>query len=413
MANLFKMAVAQLDEAAGLLGLDSATHELLRRPRREFHFTLSARMDDGSHAVFPGFRVQYNDSRGPACGGIRFHPNETTDKARARAAWITWKAALMGLPLSGAFGGVACNAERLSARELENVTRAYIRAISFFTDQNIDVITSDIYDPPEVEVWMSDERSALDNRTPTRPFSIRSNKADDSVLSEDVPAKGGIFCVREAAKYLGMELKEARTAVHGFDAYGAATARLSVEHFGLRVIGVSDGESGIFNPKGLDVGNLVEHKRRTGTIVDFPGADNVPVEKLIETECEVLWVTDGEPAINAENAERINARIIAEAADGAATPEADIILHNRGVFVIPDIICNVGGLILSYFNLVRGSNGNHRTLEMVTMRLDDRITKAFHKVLEERNARNIHMRLASYLIAIGQVVDAMKRRGWC
>ncbi|UCE27258.1 MAG: Glu/Leu/Phe/Val dehydrogenase [Candidatus Coatesbacteria bacterium] len=412
MVNLFDNAVTQLDEAAELLNLDSSARELLRRPRREFAFTVSLEKDDGSYAVFPGFRIQYNDARGPTCGGVRFGPGETAANTRARAAWTAWKAALVGLPLGGAYGGLTCYADRLSARELESATRGYARAVAPFIGPGRDIIAPGIHAPPGTATWMDDEFSVINGGVSSFPAASAFDKAVAFPDDGAAYAKSGLFCEREAAKYLDIELKGARTVVYGFNAIGAAAVKLSTEHFGSRAIAVADPSGGIYNPDGIDADDVNEFIQRTGSLLDFPGAENVKPEELLELECDILWAADGEAVISAENADRIKARILVEAADGATTPETDEILHSAGVFVVPDVLCTVGAVATSYF--ARTANwGDNRELEKTNVRLDERTTKAFHDVLEERNARNVHMRNAAYLIIVERVVEAMRRRGWC
>jgi len=419
MVNLFDTFVAQLDEAAELLNLDSAARELLRRPRREFSFTVTMGKDDGSYAVFPGFRVQYNDARGPTYGGVRFGPGETADKTRARAAWTAWKTALADLPLGGAYGAITCDPEGLSTREVEATARGYARAAVSFIGPERDIIAPDIYAPPGTRAWMADELSVVNGGRFSYAAASVADETSAFVNSGEAYAKGGVFCVREAAKYLNIELKGARTVVYGFNAVGAAAAKLSTEHFGSRIIAVADPSGGIYNPDGLNADDVGEFIQRTGSLADFPGAENVKPEDVLELECDVLWAVDdalwasyGEGVISAENADRVKARILAEAADGLTTPEADKILHDGGVFVIPDVLCTAGAVIAPYFR--RAANpADGRELENIKLRLDDRITKAFHTVLEERNARNIRMQAAAGAIAVERIVEAMKRRGWC
>jgi glutamate dehydrogenase (NAD(P)+) len=396
MVNLFDTFTGQLDEAADLLNLDSVAHELLRRPRREFAFTVTLAKDDGSHAVFPGFRVQYNDARGPTYGGVRFGPGETVDNTRARAAWTAWKTALADLPLGGAYGAIACDTEGLSKRELEATARGYARATASFIGLERDIIAPDTYAPPGTGAWMADELSVIKGDNSSYAAASVADETFAFVNSGEAYAKGGVFCVREAAKYLNVELKGARTAVYGFDAVGAAAAKLSAEHFGSRIIAVADPSGGVHNPDGLDAGDVGEFIRRTGSLVDFPSAENVKPGDVLELE----------------NADRVKARVLAEAADGVTTPEADEILHDGGVFVIPDVLCTAGAVIAPYFRRA-ADPADARELENLNMRLDDRITTAFHTVLEERNARNIRMRAAAGAIAVKRIVEAMKRRGWC
>lgn len=412
MVNLFEIALDQINETAESLALDSATRELLCRPRREFNLTLSVQMDNGSFEVYSGFRVQYNDTRGPTYGGVRFHPDETADKARARAAWTTWKAAIMDLPLGGACGGIICDPGNLSARELERLARGYVRALGSFLNEERDVIATDVNSPAETTAWMADEHSIIFNDA-SIPLQRQSfYEFDGPLTGSDAYAKSGLFCLREAAKYSNVELKNGRTVIFGFDETGINTARLSEGYFGCRVIAVSDRSNGIHNPNGLDVTELIRYAQNTGSLGGFPGAEEVPPQEVLESECEVLWITDGEAAITSDNADGIKARIIVESADGAITLAADKILQDRGVFVIPNVLSNAGGVIAYYYGRAV-IPGDDRAFGKMDMFLDDRTTKTFHKVLEERNARNVHMRSAAYLLGIERVVNAMKIRGWC
>jgi glutamate dehydrogenase (NAD(P)+) len=412
MVNLFDIAVDQINEAAELLALDSATRALLCRPRREYHFTLPVQMDDGSFDVYPGFRIQYNDARGPTYGSVRFHPDETANKARARAAWMTWKPAIMDLPLGGAYGGIICDPEGLSARELERLARSYVRALGSFTNGERDIIAPDAFSTPKTISWMADERSVIRNNAFVSPGCQSLSEFDGTLAGNDGYAKSGLFCLREGAKYSNVELKNGRTVIFGFNETGMNVAKLSERYFGCRVIAVSDPPNGIRYLNGLDVTELIRYKQTTGSLAGFPGAEEVVPQEVLESECEVLWVTDGEAAVTPDNADGIKARIIVEATDGAITPAADKILHGRGVFVIPDVLSNAGGVIASYYGWAV-IPGDDRAFGKMDMFLDDRTTKTFHRVLEERNARNIHMRLAAYSLGVERVVDAMKIRGWC
>jgi glutamate dehydrogenase (NAD(P)+) len=412
MVNLFEIALDQINEAVELLALDSATRGLLCSPRREFNLTLSVQMDDGSFKVYPGFRVQYNDARGPTYGGVRFHPDETADKARARAAWTTWKAAIMDLPLGGAYGGITCDPESLSAGELERLARSYVRGLGSFVNGERDIIAPDSFSTPKTASWMADERSIIQNKAFVFPGYRSFYGFNGPLARNDAYAKSGLFCLREAAKYSNVELKNGRAVIFGFNETGMNVAKLSEGYFGCRLIAVSDRSNGIRNPNGLDVTELIRYKQTTGSLAGFPSADEVTPQEVFDSECEVLSVTEGEAAVTSENADGIKARIVVEAVDGAVTPGADKILHSRGVFVIPDVLGNAGGVIASYYGRAVFA-GDDRALGKTDMFLDDRTTKTFHRVLKERNARNVHIRLAAYLLGIERVVNAMKIRGWC
>ncbi len=410
--NPFRIAQEQLDEAAKLLKLDPATHAMLREPMRELHVLIPVRMDDGRVEVFKGFRVQYNDARGPTKGGIRFHPEETIDTVRALAAWMTWKTAVVDLPYGGGKGGVVCNPKEMSPRELEQLSRGYIRALGEFIGPEKDIPAPDVYTDPQIMAWMMDEFSKLRGYNTPGVITGKPIPLGGSLGRGDATARGGIYTVREAAKHLGIDLQGATVAVQGYGNAGYHAARLSKEVFGAKIVAVSDSKGGIYCEAGLDPDAVLQHKRETGSVVDFPGTEPITNEELLELEVTLLWPAALENVITEENADRIKAKIVAEAANGPTTPEADHILHERGVFVIPDFLCNAGGVTVSYFEWVQNQSGYYWPLEEVHRQLDAKMTKAFHDVLEMHLQKKVHMRLAAYLVAVQRVAEAMKLRGW-
>jgi glutamate dehydrogenase (NAD(P)+) len=410
--NPFKIAQRQFDEAAELLGLDAATRALLREPMREFHVTFPVRMDDGSVRVFKGFRVQYNDARGPTKGGLRFHPAETIDTVRALAAWMTWKTAVVDIPLGGGKGGVVCNPKELSQTELERVSRAYIRAIAHYIGPEIDVPAPDVYTNPQVMAWMMDEYSIIKGYNAPGVITGKPIPLGGSAGRGDATARGGIYCTREAAKVLGIDLRGATAAIQGYGNAGQFAHKLGVEILGLKVVAVSDSRGGIYNPDGLDYAACVAHKEATGSVVGFPGAKTISNEELLELPVVVLFPAAMENAITAENAPCIQARIVAELANGPTTPEADRILYQNGVYVIPDFLCNAGGVTVSYFEQVQNAYDYYWTEEEVHAKLDAKMTAAFHAVHETAQQYKVHNRLAAYMVAIRRVAEACKLRGW-
>ncbi|MGQ9733831.1 MAG: Glu/Leu/Phe/Val family dehydrogenase [Candidatus Bipolaricaulia bacterium] len=410
--NPFKIAQKQLDEAAEILGLDEPTHAMLREPMRELHVLIPVRMDDGQVKVFKGFRVQYNDARGPTKGGIRFHPQETIDTVRALAAWMTWKTAIVDLPYGGGKGGVVCNPKEMSERELEQLARGYIRALGEFIGPEKDIPAPDVYTTPQIMAWMMDEFSKLRGYNTPGVITGKPVPLGGSLGRDDATARGGIYCVREAAKYLGIDLSKASVAVQGYGNAGSFAAILSKKIFGSKIVAVSDSQGGVYSERGLDPYRLLEHKKETGTVADFPNSERITNEELLELEVTVLWPSALENVITKENAGRIKAKIIAEAANGPTTPEADEILHEKGVFVIPDFLCNAGGVTVSYFEWVQNVTGDYWPLEEVHQRLDQKMTKAFQEVIGMYEKKRVHMRLAAYLVAVQRVAEAMKLRGW-
>ena len=410
--NPFSIAQRQLDEAAQVLKLEPAVHEFLRWPMREFHVRIPVRMDDGSVRVFEGFRVQYNDARGPTKGGIRFHPEETFDTVRALAAWMTWKTAVVDLPLGGGKGGVVCNPKEMSDGELERLSRGYIRALGHYIGPHIDVPAPDVYTNPQIMAWMMDEYEKLTGHSAPGVITGKPLPLGGSAGRGDATARGGIYTVREAAKVLGIELKGAPAAIQGYGNAGQFAHKLAVELLGMKVVAVSDSKGGIYNPEGLPFETLLKHKQETGSVVGFPGAQKFSNQELLELDVVVLFPAALENVITEENADRIKAKIVAELANGPTTPEADVILHERGVYVIPDFLCNAGGVTVSYFEQVQNAYGYYWDEATVHERLDRKMTTAFQAVHEAAQRHRVHTRLGAYVVAVSRVAEAMRLRGW-
>src|SRR5919109_4301815 len=334
--NPFAIAQHQFDTAAALLNLDPGLRAVLREPVRELHVSLPLRMDDGDVKVFKAFRVQYNDARGPAKGGIRFHPDETIDTVRALSAWMTWKTAVMDLPLGGGKGGIICNPKELSERELERLSRAYINAIAWIIGPERDIPAPDVYTTPQIMGWMMDEFSKHRGYTTPGVITGKPMTLWGSLGRDDATARGAMYAIREAAKVVGIDLSKARVAIQGFGNAGTFGMSLVQQMFGASVVAVSDSRGGIYDPNGLDYRAVHDFKDQTGSVVGFPGAQSISNQDILEVEAEILIPAALENQITAANASRIRAKIIAEEANGPTIPEADEILFNRGVFVIPD-----------------------------------------------------------------------------
>ncbi len=411
--NPFAMAQEQLDEAARRLGLDRATSDLLRWPLREYIVRLPVRMDDGSVKVFRGYRVQYNDARGPTKGGLRFHPAEDRNTVRALAAWMTWKTAVMDLPLGGGKGGVTCNPKELSSGELERLSRSYMGAVARMLSGTKDVPAPDVYTTPQVMAWMMDEYERIAGEKHPGVITGKPIALGGSQGRDDATARGGIYVTREAARVQGIELCGADAAIQGFGNAGQFAALLGADLLGLRIVAVSDSRGGIYNPKGLDTLALVRHKRETGSVYGFPGSDDISNSDLLELDVTVLFPSALEGVITSKNALRINAAILCELANGPTTPAADQILHERGVCVLPDFLANAGWVTVSYFEQVQNAYNFYWSLDKVQRLLDERMTKAFHDVWAMRQQEGVHLRLAAYLVAVRRVAEACKMRGWC
>lgn len=410
--NPFKIAQSQLDEAAALLGLDPATHALLREPMRELTVAIPVRMDDSSVQVFKGYRVQYNDARGPCKGGIRWHTHLTLDTIRALGAWMTWKTAVINIPLGGGKGGVACNPKELSPTEQERLARGYIRAIWKILGEETDIPAPDVYTNSQIMAWMMDEYSTIRGHMVPGVITGKPLALGGSAGREQATARGGIYTVREAAKALNIDLQGARAAIQGYGNAGLYTHQLAQEILGLKVVAVCDSKGGIYREDGLDFETTRRYKRETGSVIDMPGADQLSNEELLELDVVVLFPSALENVITQDNADRVKAKISAELANGPTTPDADRILYERGTYVIPDFLCNAGGVTVSYFEQVQNAYGYYWPAEMVSARLDEKMTTAFQAVHRMAQAKKVHNRLAAYLVAVERVAEAAKLRGW-
>jgi glutamate dehydrogenase (NAD(P)+) len=409
--NPFAIAQAQLDLAASKLKLDPGVHATLREPMRELHVSLPVKMDDGSIKVFKGFRVQYNDSRGPCKGGIRFHPAETIDTVRALAAWMTWKCAVVDIPLGGGKGGVICNPKTMSQGELERLCRAYIDQVGRILGPEQDVPAPDVYTTPQMMAWMMDEFSKIRGYYSPGVITGKPIPCGGSAGRGDATARGGMYTVREAAKHLKIDLSKADIAVQGFGNAGYFAAKLSKDLFGSKIVAVSDSKGGIRVDGGLDPDEVLAYKNKTGSVVGFPGSKPISNERLLELDVEVLFPSALENAITEKNVGAVQAKIIAELANGPTTPEADILLYKKGAFVIPDFLCNAGGVTVSYFEWVQNTYAYYWEEDEVHARLDKKMTKAFNDVLKMSLEHKVDMRVAAYMVAVNRVAEVMKLRG--
>ena len=410
--NPFAIAQAQLDRAAELLQLDPVMHAFLRKPMREFHFTIPVKMDDGQARIFDGFRVQYNDARGPGKGGIRFHPDETIDTVRALAAWMTWKTAVVDIPLGGAKGGVICDPRLLSTTELERLARGFMRAIARYVGLTKDVPAPDVYTNPQIMAWMMDEYRVLVGHHDPGVITGKPLVVGGSAGRGDATARGGVFTVREAAKVLNLDLNGTTAAIQGYGNAGQFAHLLASQLLGQKIIAVSDSRGGIINSNGLDFKEVVAHKQSTGSVIGFPGADSISNEELLELDVTVLYPAALENVITAVNAANIKAKIVAELANGPTTPEADEVLYANGVYVLPDFLCNAGGVTVSYFEMVQNAYQYYWPENMVHDRLDEKMTVAFHAVHNVAQSKHINNREAAYVVAVERVAEAVRALGW-
>jgi glutamate dehydrogenase (NAD(P)+) len=374
--NPWHVAQQQFDIAADKLNLDPGLRQVLREPRRELHVHFPVKMDDGTVRVFTGFRVQHNLSRGPAKGGIRYHQNVSIDEVKALAMWMTWKCAVVGIPFGGGKGGVVVDPKKLSRRELENLTRRFATEIEVLIGPERDIPAPDVNTNAQTMSWIMDTYSMHVGYTVPGVVTGKPISLGGSEGRNEATARGTVFCVVEAARHLGIDLTKSTVVVQGFGNAGSIAAQL-MQKEGSKVLAVSDSSGGIYNPEGLDAGRVVAWKAEHGTVVGFPGAKAVSNAELLEIECDVLIPAALENQITADNAERIKAKIVAEAANGPTTPEADDILFRNGIFMIPDILCNAGGVTVSYFEWVQDLNRDHWSEQMVNEKLHEIMTKAF------------------------------------
>jgi len=410
--NPFIISQKQLDMAAQKLGLDPATHELLRWPQKELVVTIPVPMDDGTVKIFRGYRVQYNCARGPNKGGIRWHPDETLDTVRALAAWMTWKTSVVDIPLGGGKGGVTCNPKLMSEGEKQRLARGYIRAVAGILSVTKDVPAPDVYTTPQIMAWMMDEYETIVGEHHPGVITGKPIPLGGSEGRGDATARGGVYTTREAAKRLGIDLSGKAMAIQGFGNAGQFAALLGAELLGLKLVAASDSRGGIYNPKGLDPRQVVDFKLKTGSLQGYPGADPISNEQLLELDVTVLFPAALENVITGANAGRIRCKISCELANGPTTPEADDILYDKGVFVLPDFLANAGGVTVSYFEQVQNTYNFYWPLAEVHQRLDEKMTRAFDSVYRMYEREKVNMRLAAYLVSVARVAEACKLRGW-
>ncbi|MDD3587023.1 MAG: Glu/Leu/Phe/Val dehydrogenase [Thermoguttaceae bacterium] len=411
--NPFDVARQHIDKAAKTLNLDDATLALLRHPQRELWVSLPIRMDNGTVKVFQGFRVQYNTARGPAKGGIRWHPSETIDTVRALACWMTWKTAVVDIPLGGGKGGIICDPKTLSEGEKERLARAYIRAIAPVIGITKDVPAPDVYTTPQIMAWMMDEFEKITMECHPGVITGKPIELGGSQGRGDATARGGVYIVREAAKTYGIELKNQPFSVQGFGNAGQFAAILAEELLGMKLVAASDSKGGVYNENGISAKELVAYKLANGSLAGFPGAKEVTNEELLALPVTVLFPAALENTINSKTASTINCKISCELANGPTTPEGDAILDAKGIIVLPDYLANAGGVTVSYFEQCQNAQNYYWDLEEVHQRLDRKMTAAFKAVYEMSQEKHTNLRDAAYLVAISRVVKAAKLRGWC
>jgi glutamate dehydrogenase (NAD(P)+) len=410
LVSPYAVAVAQFDEAADRLGLSQAMRNILRVPKRELTVNFPVRMDNGDVQVYTGYRVQHNINRGPAKGGIRFSPHVSLDEVRALSMWMTWKCAVVNIPFGGAKGGVICDPHEMSSGEIERLSRRYATEISVLIGPDSDIPAPDLNTNPQIMAWMMDTFSMHQGYSVPAVITGKPLAIGGSEGRLEATARGVQIVTKAAMRYLGLALEDVSVIIQGFGNVGGTTARFMHE-MGCRVVGLSDVTGGVYNAHGIDLPMAMRFSREHGNLRGLPHAEAVTNEELLELPCTILIPAALENQITAENADRIHARLIIEAANGPTTNEADRILNEKGVLIVPDILANAGGVTVSYFEWVQDLQHFFWAETEINQRLESIMLRSFAAVLEKAVAQNTTMRLAAYLLAVSRVAEATELRG--
>ena len=408
--KVFGAMLQEFEGAARILELDPGIWKILTKPKRQIIVACPVQMDNGAIEVFTGYRVQYNITLGPAKGGIRYHPDVTLDEVTALAAWMTWKCAVSQLPFGGGKGGVVCDPSKMSKRELEALTRRYTAEIIDAIGPEKDVPAPDVNTNEQIMAWFSDTYSMHVGHTSTAVVTGKPVELGGSLGRREATGRGVTIITRESAEHLGFSLKGARVAVQGFGNVGSVAADL-LSDLGAKIIAVTDWKAGVYNAAGLDINKLLAHNGERRTVEGFPGAEPITNAELFKLDVDVLIPAAIEEQITADNAQDIKAKLIVEGANGPTTPEAHKILHDRGVFIVPDILANAGGVTVSYFEWVQDRHGYFWPEYEVNTKLEAKMMEAFRIVLATAQKYRVDMRVAAYIVAINRVATVTKMRG--
>jgi len=408
--NPFRIAQIQFDMAAEYLKLDPGLRQILRTPKRVMEVAIPVKMDNGQTKVFTGFRVQHNVARGPAKGGLRYHPNVTLDEIKALAAWMTWKTATVNLPYGGAKGGVICDPKRMSKSELERMTRRYAAEIAPIIGPEVDIPAPDVYTDAQTMAWIMDTYDMTVGHSSPGVVTGKPVSIGGSEGRGDATGRGVLNVVEEACKVKKISLRGASIAIQGFGNVGSAVARLFAEKK-AKIVAISDSRGGVHNPRGIDPLRAMRYKERSGTVVGMPGAGRISNDELLALKCDILIPAALENVITLHNADQIKAKIVAEASNGPTTPHADEILARKGVFVIPDILANAGGVTVSYFEWAQDLQGFFWQASEVNSKLEFVMKRAFNDVYESMRKNHVPPRAAAYILAVGRVAEATQVRG--
>jgi glutamate dehydrogenase (NAD(P)+) len=408
--NPYEIAQEQLSKVARAFSIDDNLVNVLSKCKKAVAVSIPVTMDDGHIEVFEGYRVTHNIARGPSKGGIRYHPDVTLDEVRALSMWMTWKCSLMGIPFGGAKGGVQCNPKKMSVRELEGMTRRYTSEIINEIGPEKDIPAPDVGTSPREMAWIFDTYSMNKGHSVLGVVTGKPLTVGGSLGRLEATARGGVFCTLAAMERLGITPREQRVVVQGFGNVGSYYA-LFMQQQGAKVIAVSDTSGGLYSPNGIDVPSAIAHKQERGTLKGLGGVDSISNEELLLLDCDVLAPCGLEQVITEENADKVSTRIVCEGANGPTTPAADEILEERGILVLPDVLANAGGVVVSYFEWVQGLQEYFWKEDEVNAKLKEIVDKAFEETWQIHQARDVSMRLASYGLAVQRVAEATTTRG--
>jgi glutamate dehydrogenase (NAD(P)+) len=408
--NPFEAQTTRFDFAAKKLNLEEGLWKILSQPAREIIVHIPVNMDDGRIELFTGYRVQHSMARGPAKGGVRYAPDVTLDEVKALASWMTWKCAVVNIPFGGAKGGIICDPKKMSQAEIERMTRRYTAELVEFIGPEKDVPAPDMNTNEQTMAWMMDTYSMHMRQTVNAVVTGKPLNIGGSRGRREATGRGVLICCDQAIQKLGMQRESTRVIVQGFGNVGSNAAQL-MHQAGYKVIGIGEWDGGLYNKNGIDIDALVEHKQRNGSIHGFSGADRADTAELLVTDCDILAPCAMENQITSKNADRIKAKIIAEGANGPTTAPADDVLQKKGVFVIPDILCNAGGVTVSYFEWVQDRQGFFWKESVVNQQLEDILVDAFEAVVHYAETHAVNNRIAAYMLAIDRVAFTIKQRG--
>jgi len=408
--NPFEIAKQQFSRAADYIDLDQSTRRVLSNAKRQLIVSIPVKMDGGDVQVFEGYRVQHNIARGPAKGGIRYHPNVTLDEVKALAAWMTWKCATVGIPYGGGKGGVVCDPKSLSKNELERLTRRYAFEIAPILGSDRDIPAPDVYTDEQTMAWIMDTISMVRGHTCLGVVTGKPISLGGSQGRREATARGCLYALREACEVQGLSLKGARVAVHGFGNAGANIAWMVAED-GARVVAVCDSKVGLYSASGIDIQAALRYKEQTKSLAGFRGAKEIPGDDVLTVDCDILLPAALENAITLANVGQVKAKIIAELANGPTTPGSDRVLAEEGVFLVPDILANAGGVTVSYYEWVQDQYSFFWSESQINETLEQTIRTAFKSVYETAQRYNTDMRTGAYILAVDRVAEATRVRG--